>query len=163
MRHGKKINHLGRTSSHRTAMLNNMASSLILHKRIFTTLEKAKALRKFVEPVLTRSKEDTSHNRRTVFSYLHHKEVVTELFNNVAPKISARPGGYTRIIKTGTRAGDAAEMCMIELVDFNLLLLDETTSKPKRTRRGRKKSSHVATDTTNTETQASGTETEPAE
>ena len=119
MRHGKKFNHLGRKAAHRKAMLSNMASSLIEHKRINTTVAKAKELRKFVEPLITRSKENTTHNRRVVFSYLQNKYAVTELFNEVAGKIGDRPGGYTRIIKTGTRLGDNAEMCMIELVDFN--------------------------------------------
>ena len=121
MRHGKKFNHLSRTASHRSAMLSNMACSLIEHKRINTTVAKAKALRVYVEPILTKSKEDTTHNRRTVFSYLQSKEAVTELFRTVAPKIAGRPGGYTRIIKTGFRQGDAADMAMIELVDFNEL------------------------------------------
>jgi large subunit ribosomal protein L17 len=139
MRHGKKDNHLGRTASHRRAMLSNMASSLILHKRIETTLAKAKELRKYVEPLLTRAKVDSTHNRRIVFSYLHDKEPVKELFNVVADKIADRPGGYTRIIKLGTRQGDAAEICLMELVDFNetLLLADaEKTTKTRRSRRG---------------------------
>ena len=113
MRHGKKINHLGRTHSHREAMLSNMASSLILHKRITTTVAKAKALRKYVEPIITKSKADSTHSRRTVFSYLQNKEAVAELFKEVAPKIGERPGGYTRILKTGFRPGDAAETCMM--------------------------------------------------
>lgn len=138
MRHGKTINHLGRTNSHRDAMLKNMAVSLIINKRINTTVAKAKALRKFVEPILTRSKEDNMHNRRTAFSYLQDKEAVKELFGIVSDKIASRPGGYTRIIKTGYRLGDAAEMCMIELVDFNELLLSESKAKKaKSTRRGR--------------------------
>lgn len=120
MRHNKKINHLGRTASHRKAMLANMATSLILHKRIKTTVAKAKALRTYVEPLITKSKTDSTHSRRMVFSYLKNKEAVTELFREVAPKIMDRPGGYTRILKTGFRQGDAAEMCFIELVDFNL-------------------------------------------
>lgn len=119
MRHGKKINHLGRTASHRKALLANMACSLLLHKRINTTLAKAKALRTYIEPIITKSKDDTTHNRRTVFAYLKNKEAVTELFREVAPKIADRPGGYTRILKTGFRQGDAAETCFIELVDFN--------------------------------------------
>src|SRR5688572_13166629 len=118
MRHGKKNNHLGRTDSHRSAMLSNMAISLIQHKRIFTTVAKAKALRVYVEPILTRSKEDSTHSRRIVFSELQNKDAVTELFREISVKIADRPGGYTRIIKTGNRPGDAAEMCMIELVDF---------------------------------------------
>lgn len=121
MRHGKKINHLGRTHSHRKALLSNMAASLILHKRINTTLAKAKALRKYVEPIITRGKDDSTHSRRTVFSYLQDKDAVTELFREVAPKIGDRPGGYTRIIKLENRPGDNAEMCMMELVDFNLI------------------------------------------
>jgi len=119
MRHGKKFNHLGRTASHRAAMLSNMASSLIIHKRIVTTVAKAKALRVYVEPIITRSKEATTHNYRTAFSYLQDKVAVTELFTVVGGKVSNRPGGYTRILKTGNRAGDNAEMAMIELVDFN--------------------------------------------
>lgn len=138
MRHGKTINHLGRTNSHRNAMLQNMAVSLIINKRINTTVAKAKALRKFVEPILTRSKADNMHNRRMVFSYLQDKEAVKELFGLISEKIGERPGGYTRIIKTGFRLGDAAEMCMIELVDFNELLLSEgKAKKAKSTRRGR--------------------------
>jgi large subunit ribosomal protein L17 len=119
MRHGDKINNLGRKSAHRTAMLANMACSLIENKRIFTTVAKAKALRTYVEPLLTKSKEDTTHSRRVVFSYLKNKEAVSELFKDVATKIADRKGGYTRIIKTGNRIGDAAEMALIELVDFN--------------------------------------------
>jgi len=121
MRHGKKINHLGRTHSHRKALLSNMAASLILHKRINTTLAKAKALRKYVEPIITRGKDDSTHSRRMVFSYLQDKEAVAELFREVAPKIGDRPGGYTRIIKLENRSGDNAEMCMMELVDFNFI------------------------------------------
>ncbi|TAH21716.1 MAG: 50S ribosomal protein L17 [Cytophagales bacterium] len=136
MRHGKKINHLGRTSSHRSAMLSNMASSLILHKRITTTVAKAKALRKYIEPLLTKSKLDNTHSRRTVFSYLQNKDSVKILFDEVSQKIATRPGGYTRIIKLENRLGDNAEMCMMELVDYNTLLL---TEKPaKRTRRSRR-------------------------
>ncbi|MBE0637556.1 MAG: 50S ribosomal protein L17 [Bacteroidales bacterium] len=119
MRHLKSFNHLGRTSTHRKAMLSNMATSLILHKRITTTVAKAKALRGYVEPLITKSKQDTTHSRRIVFSYLQSKEAVTELFREVSPKIADRPGGYTRIIKTGNRLGDNADMCLIELVDFN--------------------------------------------
>lgn len=119
MRHLKGFNHLGRTSSHRKAMLSNMAASLIVHKRIFTTLAKAKALRSYVEPLITKSKDDSTHARRTVFSYLQSKQAVTELFREVSKAIVTRPGGYTRIIKTGNRPGDNAEMCMMELVDFN--------------------------------------------
>jgi len=143
MRHGKKVNHLGRTSSHRKAMMANMASSLILHKRINTTLAKAKALRTYVEPLLTKSKNDTTHNRRTVFSYLQDKQIVAELFRTVAPKIADRPGGYTRIIRTGYRLGDNAEMCLIELVDFNEIYNNEPTKQQttRRSRRGSGKSS----------------------
>ncbi|MCB0516178.1 MAG: 50S ribosomal protein L17 [Chitinophagales bacterium] len=142
MRHGNKINHLGRTYSHRKAMLSNMASSLILHKRITTTLAKAKELRKFVEPLVTKSKVNETHNRRVVFKYLNNKYAVKELFDTVAPKVGDRPGGYTRIIRLGYRLGDNAETCLIELVDFNELMLSEKTSKTRRgTRRGRKKSS----------------------
>lgn len=140
MRHNKKFNHLGRTSSHRKAMLANMAISLIRHKRIATTLAKAKALRVYVEPLLTKSKEDTTHSRRTVFSYLQNKEAVTELFRDVAVKIADRPGGYTRILRTGFRLGDNAEMCIIELVDYNEnMLKDKAAKKTTRTRRSSKK------------------------
>ncbi|MBD1398235.1 50S ribosomal protein L17 [Pontibacter sp. JH31] len=137
MRHGKKINHLGRTASHRKAMLSNMAASLIVHKRISTTVAKAKALRKYVEPLLTKSKNDTTHSRRTVFAYLQDKESVKELFDEVSVKIAARPGGYTRIIKTGYRLGDNAEMCVIELVDYNEDMLSSTgtAAGAKKTRR----------------------------
>jgi large subunit ribosomal protein L17 len=139
MRHGDKQNNLGRTSSHREAMLGNMASSLIKHKRISTTVAKAKALRKYVEPLITKAKDDTTHSRRTVFSYLSDKEAVTELFRDVIQKIGDRPGGYTRILKTGTRLGDSAEMCIIELVDFNENMLSaKTEAKAKTTRRSRK-------------------------
>ncbi|MEP0986676.1 50S ribosomal protein L17 [Ekhidna sp.] len=138
MRHGKKFNHLGRKTAHRSAMLSNMASSLIIHKRINTTVAKAKALRKYIEPILTKSKTDDSHSRRVVFSYLQDKETVTELFNNVAGKIANRPGGYTRIIKTGARLGDNSEMCMMELVDFNELLLSEADAGKAKTRRSRR-------------------------
>ncbi|NDP19493.1 MAG: 50S ribosomal protein L17 [Paludibacter sp.] len=136
MRHNKKFNHLGRTTSHRKAMLANMASSLIQHKRIATTLAKAKALQVYVEPLLTKSKEDTTHSRRMVFSHLQNKEMVTELFQNVSVKIASRPGGYTRILRTGFRLGDNAEMCIIELVDYNENMLKEkATKKAARTRR----------------------------
>lgn len=141
MRHGKKINHLGRTASHRRALLSNMASSLILEKRITTTVAKAKALRKYVEPLLTKSKSDTTHSRRTVFSYLQNKESVKELFSTVASKIAERAGGYTRIIKMAdVRLGDNAEMCLIELVDFNTLYSkDEKAGKAAtKTRRSRR-------------------------
>ena len=138
MRHGKKFNHLGRTTSHRAAMLSNMGASLILSKRIETTLAKAKELRKFVEPLLTRAKEDSTHNRRVVFSNIQQKEVITELFTNVADKIADRPGGYTRIIKLGTRLGDNAEMCIVELVDFNETMIAANAEKATKTRRGRR-------------------------
>ncbi len=141
MRHGKKINHLGRTASHREAMLSNMASSLIKYKRINTTVAKAKALRKYIEPIITKAKSDTTHSRRMVFSYLQDKESVQELFGSVAEKVANRPGGYTRIIKMGNRLGDNADMCMMELVDYNELLLQDTTAKKsRRSRRGGKKS-----------------------
>jgi large subunit ribosomal protein L17 len=137
MRHGNKVNHLGRKTGHRKAMLSNMACSLIEHKRITTTLAKAKVLRGFVEPILTKSKTDSTHSRRTVFSYLQNKDVVTELFREIAPKIAERNGGYTRIIRTGFRLGDNAEMCMIELVDFNDIYTNEKAKKTtRRSRRG---------------------------
>lgn len=138
MRHGKKFNHLGRTAPHRKAMLSNMASSLILNKRITTTVAKAKALRKYVEPILTKSKEDTTHSRRVVFSYLNDKQTVKALFDEVSDKIASRPGGYTRIIKTGNRLGDNADMCIIELVDYNELLLADAKPVKAKSRRSRK-------------------------
>jgi len=138
MRHGKKINHLGRTAAHRKAMLANMACSLIEHKRINTTVAKAKELKKYVEPLITKSKNDTTHNRRVVFSYLKNKYAVSELFREVVDKVGDRPGGYTRIIKTGNRLGDNAEMCMIELVDFNEIYTNEKKAKSKSTRRSRR-------------------------
>ncbi len=150
MRHGKKFNHLGRNTAHRKAMLSNMATSLILHKRIKTTLAKAKALRVYVEPLVTRSKSDTTHDRRMVFSYLQSKEAVSELFGVVSEKVADRPGGYTRIIKLGTRLGDNAEMCMIELVDFNEHMLSQKAEGKKaekttrRSRRGGKKAETTA-------------------
>lgn len=144
MRHGKKFNHLGRTASHRKALLSNMACSLIEHKRINTTIAKAKALRVYIEPLLTKSKEDTTHNRRTVFSYLQNKEAVTELFRTIAPKIAERNGGYCRIIKTGFRLGDGADTAMIELVDFNELYSAKSEAK-KTTRRSRRSSSKKET------------------
>ena len=144
MRHGKKFNHLGRTASHRKALLSNMACSLIEHKRINTTVAKAKALRVYIEPLLTKSKEDTTHNRRTVFSYLQNKEAVTELFRTIAPKIAERNGGYCRIIKTGFRLGDGADTAMIELVDFNELYSAKADAK-KTTRRSRRSSSKKET------------------
>ena len=145
MRHNKKFNHLGRKAAHRGAMLSNMACSLIMHKRISTTLAKAKALRMYIEPLLTKAKEDTTANRRLVFSELKQKEVVTELFRNVSEKIANRPGGYCRILRTGFRLGDAAEMCIIELVDYNENMLAATTKTTKRaTRRSGKKSAQKA-------------------
>jgi large subunit ribosomal protein L17 len=144
MRHGKKFNHLGRTASHRKAMLSNMAASLITHKRINTTLAKAKELKKYVEPLVTRSKTDSTHNRRMVFSYLQDKDAVTELFREVSVKVADRPGGYTRIIKTGTRLGDNAEMAMIELVDFNDIYTNAKKEAKKSTRRGRAKAAAPA-------------------
>ena len=139
MRHAKRINHLGRTSAHRAAMLSNMATSLIMHKHIHTTLAKAKELKKFVEPLITRSKNDTTHSRRMVFASLHNKFAVTELFREVSQKVADRPGGYTRILKTGFRKGDNAEMCIIELVDYNeTYTTTETKKKTTRTRRSKK-------------------------
>ena len=145
MRHNKKFNHLGRTKSHRDALLANMANSLITHKRIFTTLAKAKALRVYVEPLINRAKEDSTNSRRVVFSYLQNKKVVTELFQEVAQKIANRPGGYTRILKTGNRLGDNAQMCMIELVDYNENMLKEKAEKKTtRTRRSKKSAAPAA-------------------
>lgn len=146
MRHNKKVNHLGRTKAHREAMFANMASSLIKHKRIFTTTSKAKALRKYVEPLITKSKEVTDHSQRVVFASLQDKYAVKILFTEISPKVMERPGGYTRIIKTGTRAGDNAAMCFIELVDFNENMLTTKTRKTAaKTRRSRKKSASDAT------------------
>jgi large subunit ribosomal protein L17 len=147
MRHGKKINHLSRTDSHRKSMLSNMASSLILHKRITTTLAKAKALRTYVEPLITKSKSDTTHSRRTAFSYLKDKEVVTILFREIAEKVATRPGGYTRILKLGNRLGDNASMAMIELVDYNeLYTTGEAAAEKKTTRRRGSKAKKATTD-----------------
>ena len=149
MRHSRVINHLGRTSSHRKAMLANMAASLILHKRIATTTAKAKALRTFVEPLITKSKEDSTHSRRVVFSYLKDKTAVAELFREVSPKIAERAGGYTRILKTGNRIGDNADMCIMELVDYNQAMLTGEATKTKTTRRRRapKKKEEAAVET----------------
>jgi large subunit ribosomal protein L17 len=152
MRHGDKINNLGRTSSHRRALLSNLAAQLIQHKRIVTTLAKAKVLRTYIEPLITKSKENTTHQRRVVFSYLQDKEAITELFGNVATKVAGRPGGYTRIIKLGTRTGDAAETAMIELVDFNEIYgkgKGEVKETSKKTRRagGKKKADTASADT----------------
>lgn len=160
MRHNKKINHLGRTHSHRKAMLANMATSLILKKRITTTVAKAKALRTYVEPLITKGKNDTTHSRRTVFSYLKDKYAVSELFRDVAVKVADRPGGYTRILKTGTRFGDSAEMCIIELVDYNTTYVKES-AKPaaKKTRRGAKpKKAETVVETKIEETHQESTE-----
>jgi large subunit ribosomal protein L17 len=151
MRHNRVINHLGRTSSHRKAMLANMATSLIIHKRITTTTAKAKALRTYVEPLITKSKEDSTHSRRVVFSYLKDKEAVAELFRDISPKIGERPGGYTRILKIGNRIGDNADMCIMELVDYNEAMLGGEAAKTKTTRRRRttkKKEGAVAETTT---------------
>ena len=146
MRHNKAINHLGRKSGHRKALLANMAASLILHKRIQTTVAKAKALQTYVEPLITKSKDDSTHSRRVVFSYLKSKEAVSELFRTVAPKIADRPGGYTRVLKTGFRQGDGADMALIELVDFNEAALASSTKKAakKTTRRSSKKAVEAA-------------------
>lgn len=144
MRHNKKFNHLGRKKAHREAMLSNMATSLIMHKRIFTTVPKAKELRKYVEPLITRSKEDSTNSRRVVFSLLQDKNAVTELFQTVSQKVADRPGGYTRIIKTGFRLGDNASMCFIELVDFNENMLSEGGAKKAKTRRSRRKATDEA-------------------
>ena len=169
MRHNKSFNHLGRKSAHRKAMLANMASSLIMHKRIETTTAKAKALKRYIEPLITRSKEDTTHSRRMVFSYLQDKEAVTELFREVSTRVADRPGGYTRIIRLGTRQGDNAEMCMMELVDFNELLLGEKAGARKsagRRRRGgakKKVEGVTAAATTTTTTEEEPVEAETAE
>jgi len=161
MRHGDKINNLGRTHSHRKALMSNMACSLIEHKRIFTTLAKAKALRTYVEPIITKSKEDSTHSRRTVFAYLRNKEVVSMLFKDVASKVAERNGGYTRIIKTGNRLGDAAEMALIELVDFNEIYANgkaAKTEKAKTTRRSRAKKPTAKAEGGATETKAEDAE-----
>ena len=166
MRHNKAINHLGRKSGHRKALLANMATSLILHKRIQTTVAKAKALKVYVEPLITKSKEDTTHSRRIVFSYLKNKEAVTELFRTVAPKIADRPGGYTRVLKTGVRLGDGADMALIELVDFNEAALASTAKKAakKTTRRSSKKAAEApAVEAPAAETPAAEVETPAAE
>ncbi|KGN80538.1 50S ribosomal protein L17 [Porphyromonas cangingivalis] len=152
MRHNKKFNHLGRTASHRSAMLSNMATSLIMHKRIVTTLAKAKALRVYVEPIINRAKEDTTHSRRMVFSKLQNKYAVTELFQNISKAIAERPGGYTRILKMGRRQGDDAMMCFIELVDFNEDRKTENAAGAKaaapKTRRSRRKKTEEAAEAT---------------
>jgi len=148
MRHGKKFNHLGRQAPHRKAMLSNMCASLILHKRISTTLAKAKELRKKVEPLVTRAKEDTTHNRRMAFSVLQDKEAIKILFGEISEKVGSRPGGYTRIIKTGNRLGDNAEMCIIELVDYNELMLKDSKPAKKTTRRSRRSSGKAGAEET---------------
>ena len=167
MRHGKKNNHLGRTAPHRAAMLSNMATSLILHKRIETTVAKAKELRKYAEPLITKAKTDDTNNRRVVFSYLQSKEAIKELFGIVAEKVANRPGGYTRIIKLNNRLGDNAEMCMMELVDFNETMLNaatETTVKTRRSRRGgAKKEASDAVEATTVVTPVAVTEEPSAE
>lgn len=169
MRHNKKFNHLSRKTAHRKSMLSNMATSLIMHKRIFTTTAKAKALRKEVEPVITLSKEDTTASRRLAFQYLQDKKAVTELFQVVSQKVADRPGGYTRIIKTGYRLGDNAQMCFIELVDFNENMLKTKVDKKARTRRSSRKKSEEATKTAEVKTEkaepkaAAETKTDKAE
>lgn len=157
MRHGKTDNHLGRTSQHRHALLMNMATSLILKKRIETTLAKAKELRKYVEPLITKSKEDTTHSRRIVFSYLQDKESVKELFGVVAEKVATRPGGYTRIIKTVNRLGDNADMCIMELVDFNMLYTNIKEVAKAKTRRSKKSTKEVASNDISTKSDNSET------
>ncbi|MDD2311280.1 MAG: 50S ribosomal protein L17 [Petrimonas sp.] len=154
MRHNKKNNHLGRKAAHRDAMLSNMATSLIMHKRIFTTVPKAKELRKFVEPIITKSKEDTTSSRRVVFSILQNKFAVTELFQYISQKVADRPGGYTRIIKTGYRLGDNAAMCFIELVDYNENMLGDGGAKKAKTRRSRRKATGAAAPATATDSKA---------
>ena len=163
MRHAKRINHLGRTSAHRAAMLSNMATSLIMHKHIHTTLAKAKELKKFVEPLITRSKNDTTHSRRMVFASLHNKFAVSELFREVSQKVADRPGGYTRILKTGFRKGDNAEMCIIELVDYNeTYTTTETKKKTTRTRRSKKSAPKAEVEAPVAETVAEAPATEEA-
>lgn len=160
MRHGKKHNHLGRKTAHRKAMLSNMACSLLLHKRINTTVAKAKALRVYVEPIITKSKTDSTHSRRNVFSELQNKEIVSELFRDIAPKVANRNGGYTRIIRTGYRLGDNAEMCLIELVDFNELYSNESAKKT--TRRSRRGTGAKKADDTTTSTEEVAASTDEA-
>ena len=164
MRHGKKINHLGRTTAHRHAMLSNMASSLILHKRVTTTVAKAKALRQYVEPLLTKAKDDTTHSRRTVFASLQNKESLKELYGEVAGRIANRPGGYTRILKlSATRTGDNADMCIIELVDFNETLLEAKNASEAKTttRRSRRRGGNAAASAASNEAGTSATEVAP--
>ena len=165
MRHSKVVNHLGRTSSHRNAMLSNMAVSLIKNKRITTTLAKAKALKSYVEPLITRSKEDSTHSRRVVFSYLQDKEAVTELFREISLKIADRPGGYTRILRIGNRLGDNAEMCVLELVDYNEAMLkspDSGKTKTTRRRRSSKKKEEAVAETAETAVAIEDTKLESA-
>ncbi len=162
MRHGKKFNHLGRKKGHRKALLRNLSIALVTHKRINTTLAKAKALRVFVEPLITKSKTNTQHSRRVVFSYLQNKDAVTEMFGPIAEKVATRPGGYTRIIKTGARKGDGAEMAMIELVDYNELMLanKKPSTKKKRSRRGGAKKTAAAATAAVVADKATGSEEE---
>lgn len=162
MRHQRVINHLGRTSSHRKSMLANMAASLILHKRITTTTAKARALKTYVEPLLTKSKEDSTHSRRVVFSYIKDKNAVSELFRDISPKIADRPGGYTRMLKIGNRIGDNAEMCILELVDYNEAMLGGETGKAKTSRRRRSKKKETA-DVAETAPKAAAAKSEAAE
>ena len=168
MRHNKKINHLGRQAGHRKALMANLASSLLMHKRINTTLAKAKALRMYVEPLITKSKEDTTHSRRTVFSYLKDKEATAELFRTIAPKIADRPGGYCRILKTGFRLGDAAEMCFIELVDFDAAYTSDAAAqaaaapKPRRSRSGAQKAAAPAAEAVAADAPDAAAEAAPA-
>jgi len=163
MRHKKNFNHLGRKTAHRKAMLSNMASSLIMHKRIETTTAKAKALKRYVEPLITRSKDDSTHARRVVFSYLQDKEAVTELFREVSSKVADRPGGYTRIIRLGNRLGDNADMCLIELVDYNEILLTEKAASKKSSSRRRRGSGKPKTETVAEETAMEASATEETE
>ena len=162
MRHGKKFNHLGRKKGHREAMLSNMAASLLTHKRIFTTTAKAKALRVYVEPLITKSKDNTTHSRRVVFGYLQSKDAVNELFTSIAPKVADRPGGYTRILKTHNRLGDNADMCMMELVDFNEAMLEAKSSKSK-AKSGAKRSRSGKKSGKPTSASAASTEATPVE
>lgn len=166
MRHSRVINHLGRTSSHRKSMLSNMATSLIMHKRIRTTTAKAKALKTFVEPIITKSKEDSTHSRRVVFSYLKDKEAVSELFREISPRIAERPGGYTRILKLGNRIGDNAEMCILELVDYNEAMLgggEAAKTKTTRRRRTPKKKAQTTTQEIPAASEPASAETDKAE
>jgi large subunit ribosomal protein L17 len=157
MRHGKKVNHLGRKKAHRDALLKNMSIALIAHKRIRTTLAKAKALRRYIEPLLTKAKTNTTHSRRVVFSYLQHKETINILFGEIAAKIATRPGGYTRVLRAGFRPSDSAEVAYIELVDFNEAALEAQTAKRRRTRRGRSKTTTTTTTVASTETPVADT------